>query len=285
MSEPIQLEEIKRLQLDILIAVDSFCKKHNLRYVLSFGTLIGAVRHQGFIPWDDDIDICMPHKDYLRMINLVNDKHNGGMLTDRYRLADVRVCSDIPYHQTFGKVYDTKTVARKTSLKSSLGFQEGVFIDIFSISGIPEDENEARHRIEKLRYANAMAYYASRCPCLDDFRIRHPRQALHNLVGYIKSSRRSVEEWTQLYAEYLDVFPDSDNAKAAYSIKAMLIVGERIALNSNPWFPSVLADFEGYKFPIPERYDEILSACYGDYMKLPPVEAQKPSHDQNFCFI
>ena len=69
-------KEIKKIELNILLHFDSFCKEHNLRYYLSGGTLLGAVRHKGFIPWDDDIDVCMPRPDYEKMINIYQNKGN-----------------------------------------------------------------------------------------------------------------------------------------------------------------------------------------------------------------
>ena len=285
MSEKLQLEDIKQLQLDILVAFDSLCQEHNLRYVLAYGTLIGAVRHGGFIPWDDDIDLCMPHKDFLKLVEIVNARGNGGMITDRYRLADARVNSDIPYHQTFAKIYDTKTIAKKSSLKQSIGFQEGVFIDIFTISGIPSDKAQKKQHLAKLEYANEMAYYASRKCQPQDLNPLHPRRFLTNLSGYLMSSKRTIGEWISLYAECLDKLPDSDESEIAYDVKGWLISGDRFALTCNPWFPSISVQFEGKSFPIPKRYDEMLLATYGDYMQLPPEEKRQPTHDQDFYLL
>ena len=285
MSKKLQLDDIKCLQLDILIAFDSFCRKHDLRYVLAYGSLIGAVRHQGFIPWDDDIDLCMPRKDFLKLLEIVNAMDNGGMITDRYRLADARIKSDVPYHQTFAKLYDTKTTARRSSLKKELGFQEGVFIDVFSISGIPSNETKKNHCLSELRTLNDMAYYASRERQPGELNPLHPRRFLTNLSGYLKASKRSIGEWILLYSESLDKLPDSDESEAAFDIKNWLMEGDRLALTFNPWFPSIQGQFEGKSFPIPERYDELLTAIYGDYMQLPPEEKRKPTHNQDFYLI
>lgn len=285
MPKKLQLEEIKQLETDMLIAFDTFCKEHELRYQLAYGTLIGAIRHQGFIPWDDDIDLIMPHEDFLKMIAIVNSFDNGGMLTDRYRLADARIKSSIPYHQTFAKIYDTKTVAKQSTLRRSLNFQEGVFIDVFSITGLPESKNEAQEVLKELGELNEMAYYASRQIRVRDFNPLHPRYAITNLRGYIKSSRKTIGEWTKLYAKHLDSLPDSVNAKTAYNVKNRLMGGTCHELSSNPWFPCKQARFEGRSFPIPENYDKLLSAFYGNYMELPPKEDRRPSHNQDFYIL
>lgn len=284
MSKKLQLDEIKQLQLSILDAFDALCKEHGLRYVLTYGTLIGAVRHKGYIPWDDDIDLCMPHEDFLKMVDIVNEQDNGGMITERYRLADVRVNSEIPYHQTFAKVYDTHTTASKTALRD-VGFQEGVFIDIFSLSGLPADAGEARRRIEELRHYNNMAFFASRQPQRSEFPFRQPGKLLRRIMGYVKASRHSIDEWLRLYADCLDSFPSSDEAAIAYDIKNQLMTGDFFVLKSNPWFPSVLTEFEGRMLPIPERYDEVLGTLYGAYMEFPPEEKRHPTHNQDFYLL
>lgn len=286
MPKKLHLEEIKQLELNMLVTFDAFCKEHGLRYQLAYGTLIGAIRHQGFIPWDDDVDLIMPHEDFLKMIAIVNSFDNEGMLTNRYRLADTRIKSSIPYHQTFAKIYDTKTIAKESTLRKSLGFQEGVFIDVFSITGLPESQNEAQKVLKELGELNEMAYYASRQIRAQDFSPLHPRYAITNLRGYIKSSRKTIGEWTKLYAKHLDSLPDCINAKVAYNIKGRLMRGGVCEeLSSNPWFPCKQAQFEGRSFPIPENYDELLRAFYGNYMEPPSEENRQPSHDQGFYLL
>lgn len=285
MPRKLKLEEIKQLEVDMLVAFDAFCEEHGLRYQLAYGTLIGAIRHQGFIPWDDDIDLIMPHGDFLKMIDIANSFDSKGMLTDRYRLADARIKNGAPYHQTFAKIYDTKTIARKSTLKKSCEFQEGVFIDIFSLSGLPESRAEEQEALKELGEINDMAYYASRQVKARDFNPLHPRRFIANLRGHVKASKKTVGEWTRLYAERLDSLPNSDTAKAAYDIKSRLMDGTRFQLSSNPWFPCKPVQFEGRAFPAPENYDELLRAFYGNYMELPPEEDRKPSHDQDFYLL
>ena len=126
----ISFEESKKLELDILLAVADFCNKNNLTYFLAYGTLIGAIRHKGFIPWDDDIDIQMPREDYNKFIETFSH--------ERYKT--IAPGTPLSKH-SFVKVIDTETVKIEAHKKYKKGFL-GVDIDIFPLDGTPSDENE-----------------------------------------------------------------------------------------------------------------------------------------------
>lgn len=273
--------EVQKLQFEMLKTFDSFCQQHNLRYQLSSGTLLGAVRHQGFIPWDDDIDLMMPNSDYFKFIDLINAKNNGGMLTERYRVADVLVKSEIPYHQTFMKIYDTATYATESSLRRNLGLQEAVFIDIFPLVGMPDDTADEDRIIEKLRFANDMAYYRSRRPRRWELNPLHPRTFLKFAKAYLKASRKPLEEWLRMYADTIKELPDSDTANKAYDVRNYLM-GSRCKLDNNPWYPVIMMPFEGLECAVPASYDTLLRHFCGDYMQMPPIEKRQPAHNQLF---
>lgn len=126
----IQREELKKLEFDILKDVAEFCEKNQIRYYLCGGTLLGAIRHKGFIPWDDDIDIIMPRPDYIRFNNLYNKRDSN------YKVHSL--FTDKNWYSTFAEVEDTRTI------KTYNGFNQlgtfGVNIDIFPIDGSPDEE-------------------------------------------------------------------------------------------------------------------------------------------------
>ena len=130
----INIEEIRKLQISILLYVHEFCKKNNIRYSLSGGTLLGAVRHKGYIPWDDDIDIMMPRPDYERFVNEFNENRKDV----EYKV----ICSynDSQFFQPFAKVVNTKTFLKETYKRPVA--QMGVYIDVFPIDGLPNDEQK-----------------------------------------------------------------------------------------------------------------------------------------------
>lgn len=275
------LAEIQQLELEILDVFDGICKQHDLSYQLAYGSLLGAVRHKGFIPWDDDIDLMMPREHYRKLVSIVSDMDTDGIIGERYRFADPGIASAIPYHQTFMKVYDLRTHASTTGLRRSLGFQEGIFIDVFSVEGMPEDRNVEEERFLRLEHLNDMAYYATRQPSFDDLNPLHPRTFLRNAKGYLEAAKKPYQEWAQAYYHELDQYEDAIGAARACCMRVRNM-DHLEAPTDNPWFPTIDASFEGRQIPIPEHYDQILRETYGDYMQLPPESERRPSHNQDF---
>lgn len=278
----LSLDEIKKLQLDMLSVFDAFCTEHGLSYQLAYGTLIGAVRHKGYIPWDDDIDLTMPIEDYRRMCDIVNSRHANGMIDERYRLADMYVESTVAYHQSFAKIYDTKTTATVSGLRPDAGFQEAVFVDIFPIVGMPDDNVRRDELTAKLAKVNSMLYWSTRDVKPGDFNPIHPRTAYRALRNWLASRKKPFGAWLSEYARILSQFPDARGAQAAYDIKATFMDGDPFILDCNPWEPCIPMEFEGRTYPGPARYDYILTRFYGSYMQLPPEDQRIPSHNQDF---
>ena len=134
MRDITELEELHQIETDILTAIDEICRKENIRYYLAGGTLLGAVRHKGFIPWDDDIDIAMPRDDYERFLKVMRKGAHP-----YYKILALEYKEDYPY--TFAKVVDTRT-----RLQEEIGKdlpEMGVFIDIFPLDGMGDDRDKA----------------------------------------------------------------------------------------------------------------------------------------------
>lgn len=277
----LELAEIQQIELEIFDAFVRLCKQHGLSYQLAYGSLLGAVRHQGFIPWDDDIDLLMPREHYRKLVAIVNGMNADGIVDGRYRFADPGVKSSLPYHQTFMKIYDMRTCASETSLRRSLGFQEGVFIDVFSLEGMPDDAREEEERFDRLDHLNDMVYYSTRQPCLDDLNPAHPRAFLQNAKGYLQASRKPYRVWIDEYYSELDNYGNAMGAARACCMRVRNMDGIAAPKN-NPYFPTIEAPFEGRSISIPKNYDQILRDSYGEYLQLPPKGSRKPSHDQDF---
>lgn len=252
----LSLEEIKNLQTDILVKVADFCEKHNLKYFLAYGTLLGAIRHNGYIPWDDDIDIVMPREDYNKFIQTFNQENK-----------DTHYLSIAPFkgNHTILKVADTRTYIKSIVYKDIR--KKGCYrtIDIFPLDGVPEDCAEYKEWYQKL-YRIYHGFYIKQQAFSGRIksRIKLFIAKLKNRTYLPKSSFRKKAEILHkqyLYenCQYIGAVESSAN-----SIKNKM---------KKKWYEDyVLVDFEGHKFRAPKNYHEILSSLYGDYMQCPPVE-------------
>ena len=124
------LTEIKQVELGILDYIVDICNKYNLIYYLSYGTLIGAIRHKGFIPWDDDIDISMPRDDYEKFLKITS----SGQINSKYKCLVPLVDG---YYYEFAKVIDTSTIVEDVSVQST---ENGVWVDIFPLDGLNKSD-------------------------------------------------------------------------------------------------------------------------------------------------
>lgn len=133
MKKKLSLDQVKETALQLLIYVDRICEENDLKYSLYYGTLLGAVRHKGFIPWDDDIDIVMLRPDYDKLLSILAKD-------ETYLLLDQSTRPD--YRYTFAKLVDSNTYLESTQFYSGEDPELGVFLDIFPLDGVPENQEE-----------------------------------------------------------------------------------------------------------------------------------------------
>lgn len=251
-------EELRHWQnklLDILLYFKQFCEENNLRFYLSAGTLIGAVRHQGFIPWDDDLDVIMPREDYEKLYELWPKKAD---VSKYVCLKSTReLC--VKYPMTVIRSCDTTCIFDHSQ---DLDICQGMKIDVEVLDGVPA--NRFRARLHWL-YALILALYrAQRVP---NQAVKYKRviaRILLCLVPFEKARYRISEFCEKQIKKYR--FEDCENVR--YLSEPVL---------RREWFdkPDYLM-FEGHKMPAPIGYDAYLRERYGDYMKLPPVEKRYP---------
>lgn len=250
----ITTEELKAIQLDILQKVADFCDKNGLRYFLCGGTLIGAIRHKGYIPWDDDIDIAMPRPDYDQFIRTFNQPDSY------YQVSSL--ANDPLYALPYAKVYDNRTILRQLQYP---GDKFGVNIDVFPADGVKDAAQI--YKIMRLRkYLNTKRanYYK-----------RTLSKIIINTFGKIllfPFSARKIASWI-----------DNETRKCAFGSvpKAGVIAnpyGPCEMVDKSVFDSDVYQEFEGRKFRVPIGFDTWLRSIYGDYMQLPPEEHRVPHH-------
>lgn len=251
-------EEIKSCELNILLKIQSHCQKENLRFYLSGGTLLGAIRHHGFIPWDDDIDICMPRPDYEKFVRTFPQ-------TDIYQVkSDILKNWDSP----FSKVMDVRTeiISRYDETDG------GLWVDIFPVDGLPKSLSKVKDIYRKCDLYRKLFLigYA---------RLGEGKGILHKYGKYLVKPMVSIigtTYFTKKIEEIALKIP-YDSADYVGAITWGLYgVGERML--KSEFEKQVMVEFEGYQFPTFSCWDSYLKGLYGDYMQLPPVEKRK-THD------
>lgn len=250
--------EIKKLELNILLKFDEFCKKHKLRYYLAGGTLLGAVRHKGFIPWDDDIDVCMPRPDYEKAVKLL------GTLDNRYMLRSNHIDD---FSAPFAKLVDLNT--KIVSKVSNSNIESNLWIDIFPVDGLPDDIGKVKRIYEKCFFYRRMLFLCDKKKVEDENIIRkYVKYSLKFIVMFI-GSEYFVNKLERIAMRHKY---DSTNYVGIVTW-GLYGVGERML--KSEFEKPIKVEFEGHKFPAFSCWDSYLRGLYKDYMKLPPLEKRQ----------
>lgn len=260
----IELEESKKIELEILSYFARFCEEHGLRYFLAYGTLIGAVRHKGFIPWDDDVDVQMPREDYNRLIKIFNDKKEIDYLS-------LVAPEDKISRHSIVKIIDTRTVKIEKNIDYKNGYL-GIDIDVFPLDGQPDDEG-----VYSKWYGKLNKTYLLHVVNMLDPAVSIPRRFCVPLVRLFFNKKLLNKKADKLHAAYpYETSQYVGSVESAFNSK-------KNHIEKNQYENFVMLEFEGHLFRAPCGYDKILSTMYGDYMKLPPEEKQV-THHSNYCY-
>lgn len=260
-TKRITIEQQKQIQLDILKSVDCFCRDNSIDYSIAFGTLLGAVRHRGFIPWDDDVDIMMTRENYEKFRSLYKSKN--------YPFVDLK--NDETHPVSMGKVYDSRTYFY---YKRSMRRKYGLFIDVFPFDRVPEDTDERMLWLKKVRRYITYNYYKNNTFSYILSRSSIKKRLFGCIVKFFASGRLIHKKLESLYIKYQNI--DS----GFLSVPAVMVIKN----NQSKLFPESLFDhyisieFEGVTFQCIKDYDKFLKIFYGDYMQLPPVEQRVGKH-------
>lgn len=265
--EEIDDKKLRELQIDILKAVTEFCDAHDIGYWLDFGTLIGAVRHNDYIPWDDDIDISMLRKDYDKFMRTFNAENS------RYKFNSYEL--DKSFGFPYGKVLDTTTVLYEPS-KERCAVKLSVNIDVFPYDNAPVDKKQVA-RMQKRRDRLSILETARKhrgkarggilrriaVALLSCFAKMFPRD--YFLKRIVKNAKKYSGTETGYVSDFAGSFTYFTCERSKYENTVSCRFGDR-------------------SYKIPEAYDQTLRSIYGDYMQLPP-ENERVSHHKYEAYI
>ena len=252
-------KKIWAVLLDLLMKFDKVCKKHHLTYYFTDGSLLGAVRHKGFIPWDDDLDVSMPRKDYEILQTLAYEFEDPYFFQTPY--------TDKGYFYSFVKIRNKNTTGLSRAFMYQ-GFNDGLFLDVFPLDEVnSEFGGKIYDKIRELVVSNS-AYMKLSNPNYSEPEMEVIRQLAST------DPIKTYEEITKLTT----MFNGSGCSFISHWVSTIAPFSKRLWPKEN-FANIVMMDFEGFKIPAPSGWDNYLKIAYGDYMKLPPVEQRGLNHE------
>lgn len=263
LNKAFNLREKQEANLSSLLEIDKICRENNWTYFLAYGTLLGAIRHHGFIPWDDDVDIFMPRQDYDKLVEFMGDD-----IRDGFKLCTRENTENYPYYiPRFSNMQ-----YRFVTTLNGPQFDIGAFVDVYPLDNYCNDKQSGMRLEKKLSLLNSLyAVYlngaigksaAKKCVSrVGHFLLRS--LARKDFAAKInKRMRHTLSKYTSDSDKYVGV----------------PCWGAGIQYDKELFSETMEVAFEGHKLYVPKRYDEILTLVYNDYMSLPDVDARNTSH-------
>ena len=258
------IKESQSRILEIMIWFHDFCSKNGLRYYMLCGTLLGALRHSGFIPWDDDIDVGMPRKDYEEFLRLTDHKKFGRFIVEENANLKDR-CAYLA-----SKVYDTETTMVQ---KGKIRLRRGLYIDVFPLDGVGNTHDEVKQNYKPILQLERLLYTRQST-------VRPGRSLVKNaaimLSDFIPDS---ILNEVKLQKEIYRLCREHDYDDSKYVGNLMGNYYEREIVDKDIFGKPVLYRFENMDFYGPEDADAYLTHIYGYYMQLPPEDKRVSLHE------
>lgn len=258
------LRKVQLVQLEIAKEIKRVCEENNIKYFLTAGTLLGAIRHKGFIPWDDDLDIAMLKDDYDRFIEIAPEE-----LKEQYEIQNWYTDSKCPFE--FSKIRKKGTVYIEG--KSNEKRDNGIYIDVIVYINFSDDKDElVKVHNRMLDLHRVLLMKCGFKPWYDDGKTNWKKRigyVLYQIKALFVSHEKLVKEFEAIQNKY----PNSTK-----NLHGM-IESRSFSPIKREWYDTVqMVKFEDVLFPIPVGYEGYLELCYGDYMQLPPEDERENRH-------
>lgn len=261
--EKMCLEDIKAISLYLLENLDDFCQERSINYTLCFGTLLGAVRHRGFIPWDDDIDIIMPRPDYERFCKEWKDTKDVSLFS--YNRKNT--------HIAYARLTEMKRTVVTSPAIWNKAKESGVWIDIFPIDAVEDNDKDANNRIGKSREILSDVMNSR-------FVLTTTKKSFKSYIKHLVLRLIHRENSNEYYLKQHDnLCKEIDYITAKrISILSFATTGYKGWFDINMFKELISVDFENHSFKCIKDWDKYLKLTYGDYMELPPIEKRVQTH-------
>lgn len=259
------LATIHQILLELLLTVDRICRKHKIHYFLAGGTLLGAIRHKGFIPWDDDIDIMLLRPDYDKLLRVLKEELPSNMFLQTTE-------TDPHYHQAFFKIRMNDTIFATEFSAKFPEMHNGFFIDILAHDKTAKSKTGQKLHLFQTLLTRSMVFHK-----WEDTPIS--LSGKHAILCSIATGMKKILPMRFLEKRMFRTLQKYNKKETGYLYDGM---GRNLRRGAFPeeWLKSaILWDFEGYRLPVPKEYDRYLTWLYGDYMTPVPVGERGISHN------
>lgn len=277
---PRKTKELWAVMLDLLAELDRVCKKHNLSYFVNGGTLIGAVRHHGFIPWDDDLDVIMPRKDYDKLMEIgPKEFRNPYFLQNKYSEPNAPCF--------FAKIRNSNTTAfNYDELYSIMDYNKGVFIDIFPLDVVPSDPEEDKLFREEIKKKREIVIKKGRSVGIfSDTKSKRKR-----IIKYIISKllyynrKKNLPDFLKEFKEFEELCSRYKNIKTGF-LADVVYDPDCTRFDAYDFGDKIYLDFEFIKVPVIKGYHHHLTKLFGNYMKPVIYESHNSFYDTDKSYI
>lgn len=265
-NHSLSITEIQQAALEVLIELDSICKNYGFVYSLTYGTLIGAIRHKGFIPWDDDIDIIMPRKDYEKLKKFFKTAYKGNL-----KWCDRLTVKNYPY--CISRVSDMR-YRYHTNVNNQKDFDIGVFVDIYPLDNYCDTKSKALRLGKKIWFKNRLYDIY-----LNPNKTKGTaKKIIRTIISFFLHLIYGKKWYLHIDDEIKNLI--HKNTKDGNKIVGVISQYEWKELMKKDWFEHYKEiEFENKKFLICQGYHELLISIYGDYMKIPDKNKRLPTHN------